>query len=391
MVKGLMTFTLRTFIPVLGWLLLGIGMPFATGCDRGEEESAIDAAVGDALDAGEVDPDGSVPPGLYAAGYIARPGGVSQAGYWKDGEWFGLLARDALFGEQAQAIGSAGSRIVLAGYADRAGGTVARLWTDGKGVDLRSPAPGQSSRAFALAIDADGKPVVGGASANSSGIFKPGRWLEGVWSEWETVAADKPGSVFSMITAGNDLLAIGSHADSSNISIPGLWVNGAWQSFEQPDSRFNCAVRTVLFHAGEVYAGGNCRNNAGVAIPGYWRSGAWHALPSPVANRDADVLAGVVHQGQIQWSGRTKAGGAVENLLPGLWKEEVWVPLPPVFAGQNSFIQAMASDGVRVLVGGSSTDQNGVTHPGFWIDGTWNAQPVPFEVRTASVTSVMIR
>ena len=129
----------------------------------------------------------------------------------------------------------------------------------------------------------------GGFTSNSSGIYVPGYWKDGIGTALTPLDATKSALVNSLVISGNDVYAGGYSNNNASVNVAGYWKNGAWTGLPSLDATKGSGVHSLVISGTDVYAGGYSANSLNVSVAGYWKNGTWTGLPSLDATKGSGV------------------------------------------------------------------------------------------------------
>lgn len=268
---------------------------------------------------------------VYIGGSNWSPNGYIP-GYWMDGVWNGLDTGDNNSWSETYAIKVVNEHVYTGGYVTLDGSDndapLAASWIDGVLMQLTPANPVNFSYVLTLDIDQNGHVYAGGFldtnyyESVDPGAHRPGYWVDGVWNELPMLDETQFSQVNSLQLSNGHVYAGGfsnTNINDSPISVPGYWLDGVWNSLPVSDSKCSAVVNSISVSNNHIYAAGN-----DCYTPVYWIDGVSTALPNTEGY-------GVVNSLSVTDDGHVYAGGTISdsdsNSTPGYWLDGTWIEL----------------------------------------------------------------
>lgn len=304
-------------------------------------------------------------PDIYIGGACRDSNNVSIPGYWKNGQWTGLVnpynAADTKYWAYVKSLVVDGANVYAGGYCyDSAGVYKAGYWLNGTWHDLANSL-NAARNAAVYVILLDGTDIYAGGYSNNGTVDVAGYWLNGTWN---TLGGADPSIVSSMFVSGAGIYAAGWARIASSYNEGRYWKDGTQTVFTNSDSGKDGGGESLLVNGTDVYVGGYMVNSSGIAVAGYWKNGTWTPLVNSNGSYNAYCKALSVSGTDVY------AGGFARNStpanIPGYWKNSTWTPLSCAIGGDVIFVKNIDGD---VYCGGSIYDSS-ISTACYWINGT---------------------
>lgn len=316
----------------------------------------------------------TVPPAVYVGGASGPAGG-----YWLNGTF---VAQDGSSGGCVNALAVAGGHVYAAGYAMTSQSLNPGFWLDGTWTGLAPMAQGGQPGGFVQALVLSGNDVYAAGFASPGGMgYFPGYWLNGAWNGLALPPGWDGCRITSFAADGGHLFEAGflMNFTGGGAAGPGYWMDGAWVPLPLPPGADSGQVEAMAVSGGTVYVAGSV-SAPGTSTLGYWADGTWTPLALPDGATRGAVNAIAFQGGHVYFAGFSDAPGWQ---VPGFWLDGTWRPLGMPFDRNAGFALAMTfSGGSAYAAGCLQTSNRGTLQgqaPGYWVDGTWQALPVPGE------------
>ncbi len=329
---------------------------------------------------------------LYVAGAFSSASGVNATNLarWDGTNWFAMGGGP---NGTNTAIVTLGTNFYTTGIFTNIAGVrmlYAAHWNGSSWDPVIAGTAGEISSDVSSAAGINGHLYVGGnfIRAGNAGVIGVARW-DG--TQWSGLVGPRTKGVFlsgreikvidgnvylgsgGMSLAGGVLASRIARFDGTNWDNMGGGVIGGG------------SVNTIVKYNGTICVGGSFTNIGGVVAKNaaYWDGANWHSLASGL-NNTVNVM--LVHNGTLFAGGTFTARGDSSASVHGItqWDGSDWQDVPTISAwsGANS-INAMASDGVNLYIGGNFYIGWQISTPpftgddllniGYWDGTTWHS------------------
>lgn len=326
---------------------------------------------------------------VYVSGQFQDEANTSSLAIWS-GEKLRLV--EGVQGWiQAIAVESEEGFWLLGGLSTPAGNLVHWDGTEWHSVVIEGAG---TSRFRALAVDAEGRPLIGGSfdrigEAAVSGLARFGEsdWQGltsepvpsmGFFQEVRTLAVDSAGGVYA---GGQFQVAGGQRADSI-----AYWSGNGWNSLGEgltSDGYSADVAAVVISPTGDVYVGGRFSRSGALSLQSVarWDGSAWHSLgeglQQPVRALAIDQQNGDLYAATSSWLHR--------------WDGEGWLRLNTVAASGISTLAAHPLDGVYIGGDFASIDGVSASRIALWRGAAWSSVGDGVQGVSPTVTSIATR
>jgi hypothetical protein len=300
---------------------------------------------------------------IYVAGVFKTASGINATNLacWNGSQWSAMGGGP--FGTNTS-LAIIGTNLYTAGNFTNLSGVAARHVARWVGNSWQPLAPGTAGEVLTAVtcLATDGTNLYAGGDfiqAGNAGTLCIAKW-DG--AQWGALAGPKDQGVWfspSAIRAVGQELYVGG----SGLRIAGgikpnriaHWNGSAWDDMGGGVSGGSARVFAILENSGTVYVGGNFTSAGGVTAKNiaYWNGSSWNAMASGLSD---EVYALCFHNGYLFAGGLFQTRGNGTGGLHGIarWDGSDWAEVPTISSWRvNNSINALASDGVNLYVGGN--------------------------------------
>ncbi len=229
-----------------------------------------------------------------------------------------------------------------------------------------------------------------GAYIDSSGVYVPCSWADGVMESLPVINTSKNSYVNTIRVIGSNVYIGGSSVNENNIEVPGFWKNGSWISLTPINAAKSACVNSISAYGGYVYSAGFCYNSLNVSIPGYWKNDTWNADISLTWNKDSYVSS-IALSGPgpfIYTAGYSKDSSGMH--VAGHWRFGTWNPYEPMSAGKGAIATSIVLYGKDIYASGISVNDSNTQVACFWKNGVFNYLPSIDETQNSYAASIAV-